>query len=396
MKTKITVSAFVIMLAIFAVLTLMPGDPDSVIAENREPAQMPEVSLNNIFFGDFCSDYESFLSDDVGFRGKLISLSNKINSLKGIKGYGYISNANADLGLGAGDTKKGLLIADEKIMEIFKANAQQRDNYADMVSHYRNSLPDDIYVYSMIIPTQIEFEGDEYKSLSDSQKETIDYIYNKVDSRVKCVNAYDALKNHKNEYIYFRTDHHWTTLGAYYAYREFAQTAKVNIANIKDYEEKKAEGFLGYLYNQAQATELKEKPDTIYYYEKEGQNLTTYATAWENGEVIKYQGKIFSPAPAGTETKYSLFMGGDHPLLYIPTNVENGRHLMIIKDSYANAFIPWVINSFETVVVCDPRSFGTDIMSVAEEYGITDVLLMNYTFTTTFPDIISLEKGIMQ
>ena len=395
MRTKITVSVFLLMLVVFAVLIVLPADTESVLSENREPATMPDTSIGNIIFGSFCTDFETYLSDNVGLRGKLIDISNRISSLKGIKSYGSISNANADLGTGDTSTEKGLLTTGDSIMEIFKAKPESRDRYIAMVNHYAEKLPEEVKLYSMIIPTQIEFTGNKYAGLADSQLETINRIYSGVDSKVITVNAYSMLEAHKDEYIYFRTDHHWTTLGAYYAYKQFAAAAEVPFVDISEFEENKAEGFLGYLYNQAQATNLKNKPDTIYYYTK-GENLSFKAEAWENGEIVDYSGKLFVPPALGAETKYSIFLGGDHPLLDMPTNVQNGRTILVIKDSYANAFMPWLTNSFERVVAVDPRSFGGDISEVVSEYNVTDVLLMNYTFTTTFEDIIERERTIFK
>ena len=393
MKTKILITVFVLVFVFFAVLIVMPADVESVLSENREPAKMPEITFESIISGEFFADFETYLSDNIGLRGKLIAISNKFNSLKGIKSYGYISEVNADLGTGDVTTQKGLLIANDKIMEIYKVNPEFRDNYVAMINHYAEKLPEDINLYSMIIPTQIEFSEKQYKELADSQKDTIEYIYSKTDERVNCVDAYSALLNHKDEYIYFKTDHHWTTLGAYYAYREFAKAAGVNGADIGNFEEKKAENFLGYLYNQAQATELKDKPDTIYYY-TDGNKYPFDAWAWENGEIVKYKGAIFNVPEIGVETKYSLFMGGDHSLLDLKSDVNNGICVLVLKDSYANAFMPWLVNSFERVVAVDPRSFGGNISDIVAEYGVTDVLLMNYTLTTNFNEIIQAEMRI--
>ena len=393
MRTKITIAVFLIMLAAFAVVIALPTDTQSVLSENREPAKMPESSLSNIIFGDFCVDFETYLSDNVGLRGMLIDISDSISSLKGIKSYGSITDANADLGTGDADSSKGLLTTDDTIMEIFKAKPEARENYISMINHYADRLPENVRLYSMVIPTQIEFTGKKYEGLADSQLETINHIYAGADERVTTVNAYSMLEAHTDEYIYFRTDHHWTTLGAYYAYKQFGAVADVVVADINDFEEKKAEGFLGYLYNQAKATQLKNKPDTIYYYTK-GENLPFKAKAWEDGGIVEYSGKLFKEPGLGQETKYSIFLGGDHPLLEMSTEVNNGRTILVVKDSYANAFIPWLAHSFEKVVAVDPRSFKGDISDVISEYNVTDVLLMNYSFTTTFDDIIQAEKGI--
>ncbi|MDP4118003.1 MAG: DHHW family protein [Bacillota bacterium] len=394
MKTKITIPAFIIMLLFLSVLLIFPADKESVLKENREPANLPSPSVQNIFSGKFASGFEKYLSDNIGFRGKMIAVSNNIDKFKGIKSFGYITKANGDLGTGNTVTDKGLLVANDKIMEVFKANPEAKKHYIELINYYAARLPSNIKFYNMIIPTQIEFQKKEYAGLADSQKKTIDSIYSKENSRVISVDAYDVLKEHTNEYIYFRTDHHWTTRGAYYAYVAFCRAAGSTYVNINDFQENKMDGFLGYLYNQAKATELKDKPDTIYYYTN-GNNFTTYAKEWkDDGSVRDYKGLVFNIPNPGEEVKYSLFMGGDHPFLYIPTNAKNGKTIVVIKDSYANAFLPWLVNNYEYVLVIDPRSYKGNIQSVLNEYKVTDVLIINYSFSTTFEDIIAAEKEI--
>jgi len=393
MRARITTTVFCLMLVLFGALLIMPADTKSVEKENRPIAQMPKISIFNIVFGNFRSGFEEYLSDHVAFRGRFIGFAEKFSELKGVDTMGTISNANADLGTGNGTSEKGLLTTYDSIMEIFKEKPEARERYIGMVNHYASKLPENINLYSMIIPTQIEFTGNKYEGLADSQKETIDYIYNGVDSRVITVDAYSALKDHKDEYIYFRTDHHWTTLGAYYAYGKFAERAGVEAVDINNFKENKAENFLGYLYLQAPSSKIRNKPDTIYYYTN-GKNLEFEAKAWENDDIEKYSGKLFVPPYSGEETKYSLFLGGDHPLINMKTNAENGRTILVVKDSYANAFIPWLAHGFERIVAVDPRSFKGDISEVVAEYNVTDVLLINYSFSTTFDDMISMEMGI--
>ncbi len=402
MKTKLTIASFIGMLVLFAVILVCPADKESVLNENREPASMPKATFENLFEiaptdeGNFFKMFETYLSDNVGFRGALISISDKVNSLKGINIYGSISNVNGDLGMGNASTDKSLLTVNGKIMEVFKENPVARDNYVAMVNHYAEKLPKDIELYSMIIPTQLEFEKKDFSSLQDSQKETIDYIYKNVAGRAKCVDAYGVLKKHSNEYIYFKSDHHWTTRGAYYAYTAFGDTAGFKPANIKDFKENKADNFLGYLFDQAgKPQDILKKPDTIYYYTN-GVNLKVQATAWEEGKVVNYEGRVFKIPASGETTRYDIFMSGDHPQLVVSTEVKNGKTLLIVKDSYANAFMPWVVNNFEKVVAIDPRSFKGELNVLLKEEKVTDVLLMNYVFTTTFDDFIAVEKGLLK
>ena len=122
-------------------------------------------------------------------------------------------------------------------------------------------------------------------------------------------------------------------------------------------------------------------------------NYTVHARAYENGAFLDYEKKIYSLPSPGALPTYSLFMGGDHPFARIDTDVENGKCALIIKDSYANAMIPFLTSHYETILVIDPRNFYGTVTELCGEYEIDDVIVINYVFTSTFPDFISaIEK----
>ena len=141
-------------------------------------------------------------------------------------------------------------------------------------------------------------------------------------------------------------------------------------------------GFLGYLYRQAQSPDIK--PDTIEWYNTNTDgHLDISDEYYEKGESISYDSVIF----AESKNDYSLFLGGDQPLAELTNRKKpNGRTMIIIKDSYCNCFAPWVIENFGKVVLIDPRTYDGSMKEILERYRPDDLMLMNYIFTTTFPD----------
>lgn len=389
MKTKITISLFLALLLTFFVIgVVMPKDEQSGIDENRTLKEMPELTFDTLFSGTFSREFEDYLADNVGMRSKFTALSSEINELKGIKtNLGNIISVKKDLGAGgSADESNQLLVLDDRIMEIYKNKPESGTAYAAAVNKYAEVFSGRAKVYSMLIPTQIEFAEEIYAKSSDSQKDAIDGIYGQLSDSVIKVNAYDSMRENAGDYIYFRTDHHWTQRGAYLAYRAFSETAGQTPVELSALKLKSAEGFLGFLYNQANDTSLANKPDKIEWFEGED-NYHVKASTMENGKVVEYNSRIYV-APEGTP-KYSVFMGGDHSLAEINTNVQNGKTILVIKDSYANALLPLLTNNYSTVLAVDPRSYYGTVDELVEKYDVDDILIMNYIFTTTFDDFIA-------
>lgn len=388
MRTKITVALFVALLICFFIIgVVMPRDEQSAINENRALKEMPTVTADKVLSGEFSREFEEYLADNVGMRSKFVAFSSEVDSLKGIKtNMGKIVSTNKDLGAGGTAAESGhLLVLDDRIMEIYKAKPGTAQRYAFVVNKYADTFSDKARVFSMLIPTQIEFAEPIYANASDSQKASIDSIYGGMNDSVIKVNAYDVLKAHSDEYIYFRTDHHWTQRGAYYGYKSFTEAAGYTPVSLDSLKSNSADGFLGFLYNQANDTSLANKPDTIEWFEGD-ENYYVKASTMEDGAIVEYNSRIYV-APEGAP-KYSVFMGGDHSFAKIDTNAPGGKTILVIKDSYANAMLPLLTNTYTTVIAVDPRSYYGTVAEIVDEYAVDDILIMNYVFTTTFDDFV--------
>ncbi|MCH5185681.1 MAG: hypothetical protein J1F64_06100 [Oscillospiraceae bacterium] len=393
-----TVIFFLLISIGFVTVVICPADKKSSENENRTLAEMPVFNCKNLLSGSFASDFETYLTDNVGFRSSFTDMNMYYEDMKGISYFGDIVKVKKDMGMESDDDgeheMKSLLVLNDRILEIFEENEDARKSYIDVLNFYADKIPENIRLYNLIIPTQIEFTNAWYSSASDSQKETIDYIYSDIDERIQTIDVYDALKEHRNEYIYFRTDHHWTALGAYYAVNEFlARTGKRRI-DINNYTRNDLPGFFGFLYGQAGTKKLEKNPDTISYYIKyEGENILINAKGYDAGEPVDYQCNMFD-LPDNEPPKYKVFLTGDHTFLHIETGSETGRSILIIKDSYANAFIPWLRERYDHIYVIDPRTYKESLSDLFEEYDIDEVLIFNYSFTTTFEDYSEMLRDI--
>ena len=126
-----------------------------------------------------------------------------------------------------GETVAGIFVYKGIAFELFGGSKSAAEYYASVVNKYGDAFGSGVQVYSMVIPKHAELYDfpRKYQNISNSEKDSIDYIYSMLDSDVKSVDAYSVLEAHKDEYLYFNTDHHWTALGAYYASSVFAQKA---------------------------------------------------------------------------------------------------------------------------------------------------------------------------
>lgn len=390
----ITVIFFAIFLAAaFVVAVILPKDESAAQRENRNLAELPSFSFESWTSGEFTSDFETYLSDNVGYRGTFTDISAAYKNNKGINSFGRVVETHGDLGTGT-TTKSKLLVADDRVMEIYNADEEAQREYIDMVNFYAERLPEGINMYSMIVPTQIDFMPF-YNTVGDSEREAIEYLYNGFDDRVHNINVYDTLMEHFNngEYVYFRTDHHWTTLGAYYAYRKMGEDMGFTPMELSEFQKDEVPDFLGYLYSQAEATSLQSHKDTIEYYKNAVNDIPFKCVTYSYipGEEFVYSGKTFDLSLGAT---YNMFMGGDQPYIEIDSASPNARTLLMIKDSYSNALLPWLACAYNKIIVIDARTFDQSVTNILNTIPIDDFLITNYIIGTNFRDYIQMCRDI--
>jgi hypothetical protein len=252
----------------------------------------------------------------------------------------------------------------------------------------------DVRVYSMLVPSAVEFvESEKLRKLSDSQKEAFDRVYALYNPTIKGVPAYDHIAGHLSEYLYFRSDHHWTALGAYYGYEAIAESMGFEPLPLDRFLETELPGaFLGTAYAATLNADVKNNPDTITTYRP---NVKFEYKVYRDGVRGVKRSLVESRIPVDGRGGYAVFLGGDFALSRITTEVKNGKKLMIIKDSYANAVVPFLVPHFEEIEIVDPRYFKSNLPAEIGKRGITDVLFINGPVVTTYSGIADLLENIM-
>lgn len=337
----------------------------SVPAELTAPVQTTAPPVSEQTFGTSGTETSpSDQTDDGEFKGDINDFLNNGILVDGVKMYGE---------------KAGIM--------LFGGNDKQGQRYAELISAYKRELGDGVNVYNMVVPTSVEFYlPKKYSKYSNSEKREIEFIYSKLTDGVIPVDAYSVLEAHKDEYIYFRTDHHWSDLGAYYAYTAFCNAIGQTPPPLSDYTVKtKEELFVGSLFGYTNNIILKNNPDTFTYYmtkspfKGETYNYSTLTLAEANPIYHEY---------ASGAAMYGMFLGSDGIHVKITTSAGTGRKIVMFKESYGNAFAPYLIDSFDEIYVIDIRYFGKNAVQYIKDVGATDVLFINNVFAANTSKLI--------
>lgn len=364
--------------------------------EKRDLASFPklsETSLKGFFNGSYFSKINDFYQDNFVGREKFISMYDKINSLKGVEGEIKMTVVQNSSTVNASDTKKAakedldedlytevervgtLLRIDNIVCEAYGFNEPIVKEYAKTIKEFGESL-NNYNVYNILIPTHVEFAlPSKYENLSAKQKPIIDLVYSKTGDKVTSVDAYSLLKKHKKEYIYFKSDHHWTQLGAYYAYTAYCKEAGLKPCNLDDYKSKKIDNFLGTLYAASKEEKLLKDPDYVEYYPV-GKDLK--ATIYTSGDLSKsYEASPYADFCEGSNA-YGVFIYGDNPLTVIKNpKAKSNKKVAVVKESYGNAFSPLLTYNYNEVYVIDMRYFKKSFKGFLDENKIDDVIFIN-------------------
>ena len=258
---------------------------------------------------------------------------------------------------------------------VLYAGGYNEDHFIKYVNSFAEDLGDGIQTYVMVAPTSGEFYcPSNYAGYNASQKEDIDYIAAGLNDNIISVDCVTPLSQHLDEPIYCRTDHHWQTLGAYYAAQAFAEAAGVPFADLSTFEERHVTGgFLGTIYGETLSADLLNDPDDfVYYVPSNDYTAYYYDTAYNFDNIYPFFLKYDQNVVPGSA--YSTFMGADNKIVRVETDVNNGRVLAVFKDSYGNAEIPFYMSGFEEIYVCDVRYFDLNAIDFLKEHGVTDVL----------------------
>ena len=277
----------------------------------------------------------------------------------------------------AGEQIGSLYLNGDSAYELYYFSEKAVRAHASLLNTVQAMFPK-VKLSAMIVPNSFGVILDpkvQEKLASSGMDQAIAYSYSLMDKRVNTVNVFDALSAHKKEYIYFRTDHHWTQLGAYYGYQEYCKSMGYSTKPLSDYQKLDFPEFYGTFYFFMNRPEsLKGHPDQVTAYQG-SMNTMQYTDSKGNLQ----EGKLINDASQMLPgNKYNCFMLGDHGYVEIHNEgAPRKKSILVLKDSYGNAFVPLLAQDYRDVYVVDYRHYQGNASSLIREKGIEEILFLN-------------------
>ena len=356
---------FLVFIFLVFTLNIVTKDKDFSESENRMLAKKPKFTFERLLEGRFTTKYEKYKVDQFIGRDFFINVKSHIDRMLGKK------------------QNNGVYICDDGyLMEGFsKPDKENLNENIKAINDFAKKHKD-INQYMFIAPNAISILDDKLPTYAPvlDQKKYLDDLNKSLDNKINFIDSYNALDKHKDEYIYYKTDHHWTTLGAYYGFLETAKAMKLDNKGKEYNIEPVANDFYGTLYSKSG------------FASKDTDTIDVYIPKDDNDQVVvnyveekKKAPSIYDSEKLKTKDKYGVFLGGNHPLVKINTTSTSDRKLLLVKDSYANSMVQFLTPYFSEIIMVDPRYFYEDIEKLIDKEKITDMLYL-YNANTFFSD----------
>lgn len=380
-KTLTILLAVVLLLSAFTACANIQYDDETSFVPDYESADKNSSPV---------SDVES----DIPGTSVEVSQDTEIDPSSSVNSTPDESSSFTDIADGGEDFNNynNILVLGDRCMDIFSGTYEMFNYYSQVIAQYKKDLGENVNVYSMVVPTAnsiylrnyVRDGVDFYEKYGGNQADKLNYLDEKFEGTgVNSVNVYDALYKHWDEQIYFRTDFHWTQLGAYYAAEKFASVAGLPFKTLdsgsytkdgKYNEDGTPQAFYGYYYSALNyPTVVKENPDEFFWFEyNEDYNVEYYDV--ETGKKLIANTDTCYLNVNHAASWYMTFLGGDNRLAKITTNTNNGRTAVVFKDSFGNCFAPLLMSMYETIYVVDIRFYTGNSITYCQNVGATDVI----------------------
>lgn len=360
MKDKVRIAVFLTLIFGITIGSLMEKPKAFSEKENRYLAEKPEFSFDALWSGEFTKGYETFITDQFPLRDNWIGWKTGVERLM------LRQDSN-----GVYFGKDGYLL-EKHGSETFETGQAERnaESLAEFVKKQKERFaPEHLQV--LLVPTASQVLTAKLPLFASpyDQRVYLDRISELLPDGY-LLDTEPVLSEHAEEYVYYRTDHHWTALGAFYAYQEWCERTGLTPYAKEDFEvEEATEEFYGTLDSKVNT---KVKPDSmVLYHLKEGRD---YMLTYDRSDDVR--DTLYDYSALETKDKYRVYLGGNYGEVDIRTSLRNGKTLLVVKDSFAHSFVPLAANHYERVLMVDLRYFNMALDSYIEENDVTDVLVL--------------------
>ncbi|MBC5630689.1 hypothetical protein H8S20_17695 [Clostridium sp. NSJ-6] len=362
-------TGFIVIVILF---NLLKVDKAFSEEENRPLATMPKFTIKSFLSGEFTEEYTKYVEDNFAGKKGFISIKSNLEKLEG-------KNESNSIFIGK----------DGQLLQSFKEGSEEETNakIAAINSFYERHS--NLNTSFMLTPTATKVLEEKLPKYApnDDELDYINNIFSGLNNKINTINPYEALNENKDEYIFYKTDHHWTSKGAYIAYTAMCESLGLTPSPINEFDVVTVtNSFYGSL---SSKVGIKgKKADSIdVYIPKESDFVVNYVNEQRKST------SLFDSTYLDKKDKYEVFTGGNHPLINIKTLGDPNKRLLIIKDSFANCFLPFLTAHYGEINVVDLRYYYDDLDKLIENREITDVLFLYNANTFNSDDsILNIEN----
>lgn len=325
--------------------------------EKRELQTRPEISITKVLDGRFQKKYESYLRDQFPGRDHWVSFQ-----------------TDMELFMGKNEIHNVYIGKNHYLLEHYtekEFDPQQISKNLQALEKFVGKAKQNADVHVMMVPTKSWILREKLPAFAPHYKEQkfYDALQQKLEKEDVLISVESVLDAHKEEEIYYRTDHHWTTLGAWYAYEQYTKAVGGDLQRAQGKKKFRciSKDFYGTTYakinyaRQADKIEIYEPADKLRVVYNMGEKKTK---------------TLYDVSFLKTADQYSVFTGGNQAVLEITGGIKNGKTLLLIKDSFANSILPFLAEDYEKLVVVDLRQLNVSGDRLLEMFSPTDILIL--------------------
>lgn len=363
-KRKVNISKLISCICFFAVIVALPVitvlSPKESFSEmeNRNLESVPKITADSVKSRKYMNKLETYISDH--FIGRISWIQTK---------------STFDIISGKRERNNIYIMKDRLAEKLAEPDYSLIDKSIASINTF--SEENDVPVYVMLVPTSAEIYSDQlpYNAEGVSQKNIIDYTYKNLADDVTSINVYSNLMQEKDNYIYYRTDHHWTSFGAYTAYSSAGKKMGYTPVSLNSYDiEHAGSDFYGTFFSKTLYNKVE--PDTLdIYHCSSGFPVTEVCVTKEFGTEPEIYESMYFREYLEAKDKYSAFFGTNQPMVTVKSESTGGK-LLVIKDSYAHSYIPFLTQHYSEITMIDLRYIQTSYKDVINISDYNQVLFL--------------------
>ena len=355
-KNKVMISIFLIFIFGLSIANVVDKDREISETENRPLQQFPQFSFESLLSGSYTQKFDKYMTDQFVMKDEWVGLKSDMERL-----------------LQKGENNGVYFGKDGYLLEVFKQEGSYFEKNLQAINIFHDKMPN-LNTTALLVPTAVKIYEDKLPLFAPTFDQARMLETAKNELTIDFMNAYNVLNEHRNEYIYYKTDHHWTTLGAYYVYQKLMN--EWGMTPYLDYRvETVSTEFYGTYYSKANNHHLK--PDAIQLYIPNDE--VEFSVTWDaQNEALD---GLYNYDYLNQKDKYSMFINGNHPLTIVKSSMKNGKKLIVFKDSYAHNFVPFLAMNFEEIHLIDLRYFNMNPYEYIREHDFDRALFL-YNLST--------------